>query len=72
MTKLELSSEGYERIMEKLRAIENILNKGFFEPDTAPRRLREASGKLCELRCTLGEVCLLVPDVAGPPGPDAA
>ncbi|MDR2053803.1 MAG: hypothetical protein LBP80_10345 [Treponema sp.] len=72
MTRLELSPDGYERIMNKIQDIEDALNKGFFEPDTAARHLRTASGELYELRHTLHEVCLLVPDTAGPVGPGAA
>jgi hypothetical protein len=70
--KLELSPDGYERIVKKIQDIEDILNKGYFEPDTVPRQLRAASGVLCELRHTVNEVCILVPDAAGPSGSGAA
>jgi hypothetical protein len=72
MTKLELSPDGYERVLKKIQDIEDVLNKGFFEPDTAPRQLRTASGEMYELRRIFNEVCLLVPDTAGPSGPNAA
>jgi hypothetical protein len=72
MTRLELSPDGYERIMKKIQDIEGVLGNGFFEPDTAVRCLRTAYGELGELRRTLHEVCLLAPDAAEPPGPGAA
>jgi hypothetical protein len=72
MSRLELRPDGYERIMKKIQSIEDVLDRGFFEPDTAPRRLRDASGELRELRHIIHDVCLLSPDTSGPPGPDAA
>jgi hypothetical protein len=72
MTKLELSPDGYERIMAKIQAIEDTANKGFFDPDTALWFLRAINGELRGLRQILREVCLLAPDTAGPPGPGAA
>ncbi|MDR2185429.1 MAG: hypothetical protein LBO80_07175 [Treponema sp.] len=72
MNKLELSREGYERIMNKINAIEDTLNKGYFEPGAARRCLRETSGELYALRHILYEVCLLSPEAADPPDPNAA
>lgn len=70
--KLELSSDGYERIVKKIQDIEDVLNKGYFEPDTAPRQLRAASEGLYKLRHIVNEVCILVPDTAGPRDSGAA
>jgi hypothetical protein len=72
MTKLTLKPDGYERIMEKIQSVEDALNRAFFEPGAASRCLREASGKLYELRHTLHEVIILKPGVTGPSGPSAA
>jgi hypothetical protein len=72
MTKLELSPDGYERIMAKIQAVEDALDEGAFDSDAALRCLWTAGGKLYELRRTINGVCLLVPDAAGPPGPGAA
>ena len=72
MTRLELSPDGYERIMKKIQDLEDVLDKGYFEPDAALRHLRAASGGLCELRHTVNEVCLLAPGAAGPSGSGTA
>lgn len=72
MRKLELSPDGYARIDEKIQAATNAVNAGIFNPGAANLFLWRARGALCELRRTLDEVCLLVPDATGPEGPDAA
>jgi hypothetical protein len=72
MTKLELAPDGYGRITEKIQAVEDIVNKGLFNPDAAVRCPQEAYNGPRVLRQTLDGACLLVPDAAGPPGPDAA
>jgi hypothetical protein len=69
MNKLELSPDGHERIMDKIQAVQDAVNKGIFNQDAAGRHLQEASRALYELRQTLNDVVLLVP---GPRGPDAA
>ena len=72
MTKLELSPDGYERITEKIQSVTDTVNQGIFNPDAAVRFLREANRGLYDLRQTLNDVCVLVPDAAGPQGPNAA
>jgi hypothetical protein len=72
MRKLELGPDGYVRIDEKIQAATNAVNAGILNPDMANRFLWKAHCALHELRQTLRDVCLLVPDAAGPEGPDAA
>jgi hypothetical protein len=69
MKKIGLSADGYERIVEKIRSIEDVMAKGFFDPEAALRYLRMANNGLRELLQILREVCLVVPDAADPPGP---
>jgi hypothetical protein len=69
MNKLELSPDGHERIEEKIQAVADAVNRGIFKPELAAQSLREAGRCLCELRQTLGEVCLLTPGAALSPGP---
>jgi hypothetical protein len=67
-----ISAENHERIMDKIQAIEDTLNRAFFDPDAAQRRLREASGELGELRRMLYEAGSTSLDGVGPQDPGAA
>jgi hypothetical protein len=69
MISLELSPDGYERIVDKIQSIEDIANQGLFDPASAHRQLQEVYGGLHELRQTLCEVCVLVPGTAGSRNP---
>jgi hypothetical protein len=66
MNKIELSPDGYERIEEKLQALADAVNGGIFGPETAAQFLLEAARRLRDLRETLNDVLLLVPEAPGP------
>jgi hypothetical protein len=72
MTRVELSPGGYGRITEKIRSVQDAVNRGLFEGDAARRCLLEAGRGLRELTRTLEETCLIVPGKGDPPGPGAA
>jgi hypothetical protein len=72
MNKIELSPDGHERIEEKIQAVADAVNRGIFTPDAAAQFLREAARCLSELRETLNDVLLLIPEAPGPRGPNAA
>jgi hypothetical protein len=72
MKQPELRPDGYERIMKTIQSIEDAAGIGLFDPDAARGYLQEVYGGLRELRQTLREVFLPVPDTVDPPGPGAA
>ena len=70
--KIVLRDDGYEKITESLRAIENSANNGLLNPDKAHRFLQEIRGELYTLNMALREICLLAPEGPEQKGPNAA
>jgi len=60
--KIELCSDGYEKIEEQIKAIENLANEGMFSLDDAPKYCQQIILKTKNLRQVLHKVLTLVPD----------
>jgi hypothetical protein len=70
--KIELREDGYEKIEERVQAVENLANEGIFAyPDKAPEKCRQIVLETKKLRQALREALLIVPDAHAGKG-DAA
>ncbi|MDR2924271.1 MAG: hypothetical protein LBU85_13155 [Treponema sp.] len=72
--KIELCKDGYEKIEERIQAIENFANEGVFAYPlkTAPEKCQQIVFETKKLRQVLRDVLYLVPDTVQVGEGDAA
>jgi hypothetical protein len=66
--KTELRTDGYEKIEERIQAIENLAHAGVFSypPKEAPKKCQMIILETKKLRQVMRDVLLLVPDTVKP------